>query len=82
MKTIMLLASTAIFHTSGGNSDLGNLLIQLVVGGLIFFVLWWALGAINPPEPFKKVITVILVLVACIWLINILLGLSGHTLFG
>lgn len=56
-------------------------LITLIVVGLIFWVLWWGLNTINPPEPFKKVGTVILVVVACIFLINFLLGLTGSRLF-
>lgn len=66
------------FTSSFNSGDLGNLLIELVVAGLIFFVLWWALGAIGIPEPFNKVVRVVIVLVACIWLIDILLSLNGH----
>lgn len=56
-------------------------LIWLVVVGLIVWLLYWALNTINPPEPFKKVGTVIIVLVTVIVLINILLGLVGRPLF-
>ena len=61
-------------------SGLVGLLITLVIAGLIFYVLWWALNTINPPEPFKKVLTVILVLIVVIFLINLLLGFSGSSL--
>jgi hypothetical protein len=56
--------------------------VMLLIMGLVFWVLWWALGALNPPEPFKKVLTVVLVVAACIVVINFLLGLAGSsTLF-
>jgi hypothetical protein len=61
-------------------SALVTLLIWLVVVGLIFWLVWWGLGAIGVPEPFNKVIRVILVVVAVIFLINILLGFAGHPL--
>lgn len=58
-----------------------NALVWLVVAGIIVWLLWWALHKINPPEPFLKVGTVIIVLVTVIVLINILLGLVGRPLF-
>lgn len=61
---------------------LKNALIWLVVAGIIIWLLWWALNTINPPEPFKKVGTVIIVLATVIILINILLTLVGKPLFG
>jgi uncharacterized membrane protein YwzB len=76
MLTSLALAGGALI--SGGWL---SALVTLVVVGLIFWVLWWGLNAINPPEPFKKVGTVILVLVACVYLINFLLGLTGSRLF-
>lgn len=57
--------------------DLMTLLIQIVVFGLIMWVLWWGLGKIGLPEPFAKVATVILVLITVIFLINILLSVTG-----
>lgn len=60
-------------------SGLVGLLIHLLVAALIFWLIWWALNYIGPPEPFRKVITVILVIVAVIYLINVLLGLSGNS---
>ncbi len=50
------------------------LLVTLIVAGIIFYVLWWALGAIALPEPFNKVATVILILAAVIVLIGIFTG--------
>jgi uncharacterized membrane protein YwzB len=75
MLTSLALAGSAIL--SGGWL---SALVTLVVAGLIFWILWWGLGAINPPEPFKKVGTVILVIAVCIFLIHFLLGLTGTRL--
>ncbi len=51
-----------------------SLLFTLVIYGIIFYVLWWALGKIALPEPFNKIATVILVLATVIVLIGILTG--------
>ncbi len=57
-----------------------SILIQLVVFGLIMWVLWWGLAKIGLPEPFAKIATVILVLITVLFLVNILLGVGGHPL--
>ena len=61
-------------------STLFALLIELIIGGLILYVIWWGLGKIGLPPPFDKIATVIVVLVTVVFLINILLGLGGHPL--
>lgn len=50
------------------------LLISLVIWGLIFYVLWWGLGKIALPDPFGKVVTVILVLAAIVVIVGLLMG--------
>lgn len=69
------------FFAAISTDGLVNALVWLVVAGIIVWLLWWALGVINPPEPFKKVATVIIVLATVIVLINILLTLVGKPLF-
>jgi uncharacterized membrane protein YwzB len=59
-------------------SMLLNLLIQLVIGGLILAVVWWALAQFALPEPFAKIAKVLVVLFVVIWLVNLLLTLGGH----
>ena len=63
----------------------GESLIQTVVYvvciGLVFWLLWWLLDYIKPPEPFYKVGRVILAVAAVLVLINILLSLAGHPIF-
>ena len=57
--------------------DLIGLLISVFVWGLVFYVLWWALGKIGLPEPFNKVATVILVLLCVIVLLDLAFGLGA-----
>jgi len=58
--------------------NLIDLLVQLVVGGLIFWLIWWFVSWVGLPEPFNKVAKVIIGLVGLLFLINILLSISGH----
>lgn len=55
-----------------------NLIVQLVIGGLIAAVCWWGLDKVGLPEPFNKIVRVLLVLGIVVWLVNILLSVSGH----
>jgi hypothetical protein len=59
------------------SSMLFSLLVQLVIGGLIGYILLWAVDKIIPVDPVNKVAKAIIVLLLVLWLINILLGLSG-----
>ena len=74
-------------HNRGGGIDmistaaLVSLLVTLVIVGLIFWLVWWFIGYVGVPEPFNKVIRVIVGLVVLIYLINVLLGVGGHPLF-
>jgi len=61
-------------------SALLPLLVSLVIAGLIFWVLMWAIGAIGIPEPFNKIARVLVILVAVVYLLDVLLGLGGHPL--
>lgn len=56
------------------------LVIQLVIGGLILWLIWWFVNYVGPPEPIKKVCLVLIALFALIWLVNILMSLAGHPL--
>ena len=61
-------------------SGLLTLLVTLVIAGLIAYSCWWFIGFVGLPAPFDKVARVIVALVALIFLINLLLGLSGSGL--
>lgn len=51
--------------------------VYLLVGGMIFWLLSLAVEKLNPPEPWKKVATVVLYLLAVLVLIGILMSLVG-----
>lgn len=81
LALILSLASFSAFAAPIDGSGLLNLLVYLVIVGLIFWVIWWFLGYVGVPEPFNKVIRVVMGLIALIIVINILLGMIGSPLF-
>ena len=52
--------------------------VYLLVAGIIFWLLWWLLGVVAPPEPFRKIATVLLAVGAVLVVICVLLSLVGH----
>ena len=54
-----------------------DLIITLVIVGLVYFIVDWALKKIALPEPFGKIAMVLMVLLAAVFLINALLGLTS-----
>lgn len=59
-----------------------SVIVYLIVGGLIFWLLWWLIGYCAIPEPFNKVARVILAVLAVLVIIGILLSLvSGRPIF-
>ena len=61
-------------------STLLSLVVTLVIIGLIFWLVIWFVDYAGVPDPFNKVIKVIVGLVVLVYLINVLLGLGGHPL--
>ena len=47
-----------------------SLLVTVLVFGLICYIAFWAMSYLNVPEPIRKVVTVIIVVVAVIWLLQ------------
>lgn len=71
ISTILLAAAL-----SSGNGLIG-LLINIIVIGVICWLLWWLIGYVALPEPFNKIARIIIAVVAVIFLIRILLSLTG-----
>jgi uncharacterized membrane-anchored protein len=71
--------NTTLILSAVSGSGLINLVINIVVAGLIFWLLWWLIHYLGTPQPFLKVLEVIIAVCAVLWLINILLGLSGNS---
>jgi hypothetical protein len=69
---------TLLAETSISGQDALNLVIQLVICGLVFWLICWFLGWVGVPEPFNKVIKVVIGLVVLIFLINVLMSFGGH----
>jgi hypothetical protein len=51
-----------------------GLVVTIVIVGLIFYLCFWAIGAIGLPEPFAKIVTALIVLAAVVYLIGVLTG--------
>ena len=58
-------------------SALLPILIQLIVAGLVLWLLWWLVGYVGLPEPFAKIANVLIAVVAVFFLIDIVLGIGG-----
>lgn len=71
----LLLFSPLALAASVSIEGLITLLIYVIVLGLIFWLIWWLIGYVGIPEPFNKVIRVIVGLIAFIIVLYILLGL-------
>ncbi len=53
-------------------------LLYLIICAVIFWLLNWLIAYIGIPEPFAKVIKVVMAIAVVIVLINFLLGLAGE----
>jgi hypothetical protein len=49
------------------------MLIELLVAVIVAGLIWWLLTMLPIPEPFKKIVLVLFILICIIWL----LGFSG-----
>jgi hypothetical protein len=59
-----------------------RVVIYLIITGLVFWLLWWLVNYIAPPEPFRKVANIVLAIFAVLVVIGILLSLvAGQPIF-
>jgi cytochrome c biogenesis factor len=54
--------------------NLISLLITILIIALVFALVWWILGQMPIPEPFRMVVNAILGLIAIILLLSIVFG--------
>lgn len=54
-----------------------SLLIYALVFALVCYIIFWVMGYLGVPEPIRKVVTVIIVLIAVIWLLSNFLPAAG-----
>ena len=85
MKQISLFAALISMFTmpalaaqSVSIDGLVEVIVYLVIVGLIFWVVWWFVGYVGVPEPFNKVIRVVMGLFALLIVISLLLSMLGH----
>lgn len=74
----MFFSQIAMAATTVSVDSLMSTLIYLVVIALIFWLIWWFIGYVGVPEPFNKVIRVIVGILALIVLMSFLLSLIGY----
>ncbi len=56
------------------------LLITVAVFALVFYVIFWLIGYLGVPEPVRKVVVVVMVLIAIVWILNAFLP-GAHPLW-
>ena len=56
-----------------------GIVVYLVVAGLVFWLLSYLIEIVAPPEPFRKIATVALAVLAVLVVIGILLSLVNGT---
>lgn len=54
--------------------------VFLLVVGAVFWLLYWLVNFVNPPEPFKKFVLVFLAVAGVLILIGLLLNFAGMPL--
>jgi hypothetical protein len=47
-----------------------SLLITVAVFALVCYVIFWLIGYLGVPEPVRKVIVVVIVLIAVVWILS------------
>ena len=63
-------------------SAMVTVIVYLIVAGLVFWLLWWLVGYVGLPEPFRKIANVVLAVGAVLVIIGILLSLvTGQQIF-
>lgn len=58
------------------------LLLWVLIFGLICYLILWAMGYLGVPEPIRKVVTVIIVIIAVVYLLGYILPGAGLRLPG
>ena len=54
-----------------------SLLITVVVFALVCYLIFWIMGYLGVPEPIRKVVVVVVVLIAVIWILTNFLPSAG-----
>ncbi len=58
-----------------------SLLITIAIFALVVYVIFWIMGYLSVPEPIRKVVVVIVVLIAVVWILtNFMPGVAHYPL--
>ena len=57
--------------------DLISLVVTILIIGLIVWLLLYVISMVPLPPPFGQVARVIVIVLACLWLISLLLRVTG-----
>jgi membrane protein insertase Oxa1/YidC/SpoIIIJ len=57
--------------------SLVDIIIWLLIAGVIYWLGLWLVGQVGPPEPFNKIIRIILAVIVFVIVLNALLSLVG-----
>jgi hypothetical protein len=55
-----------------------SLLITLLILGVVFYVVVWLIDWIAVPEPFNKVIKIVVALIFILYLLSVVFGYAPH----
>lgn len=55
-----------------------SLLVTVLIIALVIGLCYWALTQIPMPQPLKAILTVVLVIIAAIYLLSLIPGVSAH----
>lgn len=80
MKLALFTALVLVSPLAFGAFALSNLIdiiIWLLIAGVIYWLGLWLVGQIGPPEPFNKIIRIILAVIVFVIVLNALLSLVG-----
>lgn len=58
-----------------------NLIIWVMIFGGVFGILWWLNDKLPYPDPVKKVVRIVIMILAALLAINFLLSLVGHPIY-
>ncbi len=76
MTLALMLQRTAVAPIGG----LLHVLIIALVLALVCYLAFWVMSTLGVPEPIKRVVTVLIVVIAFIWILSVMLPLLGVSL--
>ncbi len=59
-------------------ASLIHVVISLIIAGVIFWLVQWLVAYIGIPDPFAKIIRVVIAIAIVVYLIDVLMSLGGE----